>query len=74
MVENSTQLRVTQTQIKAFQMSIAANIRVGPGNIAPIIFIAMLQGFQSQIDEMEQDIENYWNQKIIEAGLDLWLK
>lgn len=69
MIENDTQLRITKIQIKAFQMSIAVNIRIGPENIDPILFIAMLQGFQSQIDEMEQDIENYLNRLLIGRGL-----
>ena len=69
MIENDKQLRITRTQVQAFQMSVATEIRVGPGNIDPLLFIAMLQGFQSQIDEMEGDIEEYLNQKIISYGL-----
>lgn len=69
MIENNKQLRITQTQIKAFQMSIAVNLRVGPEDIDPILFIAMLQGLQSQIDEMDDDIVEYQVSQLQTLGL-----
>ena len=69
MIENDRQYEVTNIQIKAFQMAIAVNLRVGPEDIAPELFIAMLQGFQSQIDEMEENIEEYFDRLLVSYGL-----
>ncbi len=69
MIENEVQLNVTKSAIFALKKGIAIHIREGAVHIDPIIFIAMLQSLQSSIDEMEADIEEYFNQRIIAYGL-----
>jgi hypothetical protein len=73
MIENDLQLEVTKTQLEFFKKELTQCIRDGHEiddiRMEPILFIAMIQGIQSEIDSLEAQIDAYYTERLIQYGL-----
>lgn len=59
MIENERQLAVTRTQLSRMEQALKNNLEKQPKNVHPRLYRAMLDGLESIIQELQQEIADY---------------
>lgn len=70
MIENEKQLHITKTAVERLEFALHLHLQTGyDETVDPRIFIAMLEGLQSEIDVLNEQIEEYQNFQLLSLGL-----